>query len=164
MNVLMTAAVIGAAAIGEWFEGATVVWLFALGNILQSRSIEKTRNSIRSLIDLAPPEAFVKSGHQLIRKSVEDIRVGEVIAVNPGDRIPLDGEVLSGESSVNQAPITGESIPVDKHLGDSVYAGTINEHGSLEIRVTKLVEDTTISKIIHLVEEVQEQKHQQKPL
>lgn len=158
MNVLMTAAVIGAAAIGEWFEGATVVWLFALGNVLQTRSIEKTRNSIRNLIDLAPPEAWVKSGSQLVRKPVEDISVGEIIVVKPGDKIPLDGQVISGQSSVNQAPITGESIPVDKHAGDGVYAGTINEHGSLEIQVTKLVEDTTISKIIHLVEEAQEQK------
>ncbi|RAP76945.1 cadmium-translocating P-type ATPase [Paenibacillus montanisoli] len=158
MNVLMTAAVLGAAAIGEWFEGATVVWLFALGTVLQERSIEKTRNSIRSLIDLAPPEAFVKNGQQLVSKPVEDISVGEIIVVKPGDKIPLDGKVISGESTVNQAPITGESIPVDKHLGDSVYAGTINEHGSLEIRVTKLYEDTTISKIIHLVEEAQEQK------
>ncbi|UVI28435.1 heavy metal translocating P-type ATPase [Paenibacillus spongiae] len=158
MNVLMTAAVIGAAAIGEWFEGATVVWLFALGNILQARSIEKTRNSIRSLIDLAPPEAFVKGGRQLVRKPVEDISVGEIIVVKPGDKIPLDGTVINGESSVNQAPITGESIPVDMHVGDTVYAGTINEHGSLEVAVTKLVEDTTISRIIHLVEEAQEQK------
>lgn len=158
MNVLMTAAVLGAAAIGEWFEGATVVWLFALGNVLQSRSIEKTRNSIRSLIDLAPPEAWVKSGQELVRRSVEEVSVGDVFVVKPGDKIPLDGEVISGESSVNQAPITGESIPVDKEPGDGVYAGTINEHGSLEIKVTKLVQDTTISKIIHLVEEAQEQK------
>lgn len=158
MNVLMTAAVIGAAAIGEWLEGATVVWLFALGNVLQSRSIEKTRNSIRSLIDLAPAEAWVKEGKALMRKSVEEVSVGDVIVVKPGDKIPLDGEVISGESSVNQAPITGESIPVDKQAGDGVYAGTINEHGSLEVKVTKLVQDTTISKIIHLVEEAQEQK------
>ncbi|MDQ0900745.1 cation-translocating P-type ATPase [Paenibacillus sp. V4I7] len=158
MNVLMTAAVLGASAIGEWLEGALVVWLFALGNVLQSKSIEKTRNSIRSLIDLAPPEAFVKNGQELVRKSVEEISVGDVIVVKPGDKIPLDGLIISGESSVNQAPITGESIPVDKHVGDGVYAGTINEHGSLEIKVTKLVEDTTISKIIHLVEEAQEQK------
>lgn len=158
MNVLMTAAVLGAAAIGEWLEGATVVWLFALGSLLQERSIEKTRNSIRSLIDLTPPEALVKTGQQLIRTPVEDISVGHVIVVKPGDRIPLDGEVISGVSSVNQAPVTGESIPVDKRPGDAVYAGTINEHGSLEIRVTKLVEDTTISRIIHLVEEAQEQK------
>lgn len=158
MNVLMTAAVLGAAAIGEWLEGATVVWLFALGNVFQTKSIEKTRNSIRSLIDLAPPEAFVKNGQELVKKPVEEVSVGDVIVVKPGDKIPLDGQIISGESSVNQAPVTGESIPVDKHIGDSVYAGTINEHGSLEIKVTKLAEDTTISKIIHLVEEAQEQK------
>ncbi|MEV5025106.1 cadmium-translocating P-type ATPase [Paenibacillus sp. LPE1-1-1.1] len=158
MNVLMTAAVIGAAAIGQWLEGATVVWLFALGNVLQTRSIEKTRNSIRNLIDLAPPDAWVKVGTNMIRKPVEDISIGDIMIVKPGDKIPLDGEVIIGESSVNQAPITGESIPVDKIVGDQVFAGTINEHGLLEIRVTKLVEDTTIAKIIHLVEEAQEQK------
>ncbi|GGG70567.1 heavy metal translocating P-type ATPase [Paenibacillus radicis (ex Gao et al. 2016)] len=158
MNVLMTTAVVGAAIIGEWFEGATVVWLFALGNMLQTRSIEKTRDSIRSLIDLAPPEAYVKIGKELVRKPVENISIHEVIVVKPGDKIPLDGKVVQGESSVNQAPITGESIPVDKHIGDTVYAGTINEHGSLEIAVTKLVEDTAIARIIHLVEEAQDQK------
>jgi Zn2+/Cd2+-exporting ATPase len=158
MNVLMTAAVVGAAAIGEWLEGATVVWLFALGNVLQTKSIEKTRHSIRSLIDLAPPEAYVKYGQDVVRKPVDDVSVGETIVVKPGDKIPLDGEVVHGESSVNQAPITGESIPVDKLIGDTVYAGTINEHGSLEIKVTKLAEDTTIARIIHLVEEAQEQK------
>jgi len=158
MNVLMTAAVIGAAAIGQLLEGATVVWLFALGNVLQTRSIEKTRNSIRNLIDLAPPDAWVKIGDDLIRKSVEDIFVGQIMIVKPGDKIPLDGEVINGESSVNQAPITGESIPVNKIVGDQVFAGTINEHGLLEIKVTKLAEDTTIAKIIHLVEEAQEQK------
>ncbi|WP_027093258.1 heavy metal translocating P-type ATPase [Cohnella thermotolerans] len=158
MNVLMTAAVLGAAAIGEWLEGATVVWLFALGNVLQTKSIEKTRNSIRSLMDLAPPEAWVKSGGEWIKKPVEEVSVGEIIIVKPGEKIPLDGEIIVGESSVNQAPITGESIPVDKQAGDKVYAGTLNEHGTLEIRVTKLVEDTTVAKIIRLVEEAQEQK------
>ncbi|WP_181444556.1 cation-translocating P-type ATPase [Bacillus sp. 03113] len=158
MNVLMSAAAIGASLIGEWFEGATVVWLFAIGNFLQTKSIERTRNSIRNLMDLAPPEAWVKIGSEIINKSVEDISVGQTIIVKPGDKIPLDGEIVQGESSVNQAPITGESIPVDKEIGDTVYAGTINENGSLEIKVTKLVEDTTISKIIHLVEEAQEQK------
>ena len=158
MNVLMSAAAIGAALIGEWLEGATVVWLFAIGNYLQTKSIERTRNSIRNLMDLAPPEAWVQVGSEIIKKPVEEITVGDIIIVKPGDKIPLDGEIIQGESSVNQAPITGESIPVDKNIGDSVYAGTINEHGSLEIKVTKLVEDTTISKIIHLVEEAQEQK------
>ncbi|SFE79399.1 Cd2+/Zn2+-exporting ATPase [Bacillus sp. OV194] len=158
MNVLMSAAAIGAAFIGEWLEGATVVWLFALGNVLQNKSIEQTRNSIRNLMDLAPPEAWVQAGLDVVKKPVENISIGDVIIVKPGDKIPLDGEVFKGESSVNQAPITGESIPVDKQSGDNVYAGTINEHGTLEIKVTKLVEDTTISKIIHLVEEAQEQK------
>ncbi|MED4632835.1 heavy metal translocating P-type ATPase [Peribacillus frigoritolerans] len=158
MNVLMSAAAIGAALIGEWLEGATVVWLFAVGIALQNRSIEKTRNSIRNLMDLAPPEAWVLTGSELVRKPVEEISIGQVIVVKPGDKIPLDGEIIQGISSINQAPITGESIPVDKEIGDTVYAGTINESGSLEIKVTKLVADTTISKIIHLVEEAQEQK------
>nr|WP_304214370.1 heavy metal translocating P-type ATPase [Fredinandcohnia onubensis] len=158
MNVLMSAAAIGAALIGEWLEGATVVWLFALGTTLQSMSIEKTRNSIRNLMDLAPSEAFVKVGSELMKKPVEEVSIGDILIVKPGDKIPLDGEIVLGESSVNQAPITGESIPVDKETGDTVYAGTINESGSLEIKVTKLVEDTTIAKIIHLVEEAQEQK------
>jgi Zn2+/Cd2+-exporting ATPase len=158
MNVLMSAAAIGAAIIGEWFEGATVVWLFALGTALQNRSIEQTRKSIRNLMDLAPSEAWTKVGSELVKKLVDDVSIGEIVVIKPGDRIPLDGEITQGETSVNQAPITGESIPVDKIIGDTVYAGTINESGSIEIRVTKLVEDTTISKIIHLVEEAQEQK------
>ncbi|MED3917430.1 heavy metal translocating P-type ATPase [Priestia megaterium] len=158
MNVLMTVAALGAAVIGEWLEGATVVWLFALGVALQTRSIEQTRNSIRGLMDLAPSEAWVKENGQLIKKAAEDISIGSTIVVKPGDRIPLDGEIINGESSINQAPITGESIPVDKVMGDAVYAGTINESGSLEIKVTKLVEDTAIAKIIHLVEEAQEKK------
>ncbi|WP_110113902.1 heavy metal translocating P-type ATPase [Bacillus sp. CGMCC 1.16541] len=158
MNVLMTVAALGAALIGEWLEGATVVWLFALGVALQTRSIGQTRASIRNLMDLAPPEAWVKQGTQLVKKDVEEITIGHIIVVKPGDRIPLDGEIVKGESSINQAPITGESIPVDKQAGDVVYAGTINESGSLEIKVTKVVEDTTIAKIIHLVEEAQEKK------
>lgn len=158
MNVLMSAAAIGAAFLGEWLEGATVVWLFSLGLNLQNRAIEKTRKSIRGLMELTPPEAWVKVGNELIKKPVEDVSINDVIVVKPGDRIPLDGDVVDGESSVNQAAITGESIPVDKGKGSFVYAGSINEHGSLSVKVTKLIEDTTISKIIHLVEEAQEKK------
>lgn len=158
MNVLMISAAIGAALIGQWLEGATVVWLFALGATLQNQSIERTRESIRGLIDLAPSEAWVKVGTELIKKSVDDIAVNTTIVVKPGEKIPLDGTVIGGTSTVNQAPITGESIPIDKQIGDSVYAGTINEEGSLEITVTKLAEDTTLSRIIHLVEEAQEKK------
>ncbi|TYR81587.1 cadmium-translocating P-type ATPase [Priestia megaterium] len=158
MNVLMSVAAIGAAILGEWLEGATVVWLFSVGTALQNRSIERTRNSIRGLMDLAPLEAWVKVNGAIVKTAVEDVAVGQIIIVKPGDKIPLDGEIIAGESSINQAPITGESIPVDKEPGDRVYAGTINESGSLEIKVTKLVEDTTIAKIIHLVEEAQEKK------
>ncbi|MDF2680288.1 MAG: heavy metal translocating P-type ATPase [Brevibacillus sp.] len=158
MNVLMSVAAIGAALIGEWLEGATVVWLFAIGNWLQTNSIEKTRDSIRALMDLAPAEAWVKQGASMVRLPVEDVGVGDVIVVKPGEKVPLDGDILAGVSSVNQAPITGESIPVDKQAGDSVFAGSVNESGSLEVRVTRLVEDTAIAKIIHLVEEAQEKK------
>lgn len=158
MNVLMSAAAIGAAFLGEWQEGATVVWLFALGLNLQNRAIEKTRNSIRSLMELTPPEAWVKVGDEIVKQPVEQVSIHDIIVVKPGDRIPLDGDVIEGESSVNQAAITGESIPVDKGKGSFVYAGSINVHGSLTVKVTKLAEDTTISKIIHLVEEAQEKK------
>lgn len=158
MNVLMSSAAIGAAIIGEWFEGATVVWLFSFGVYLQNRSMDQTRKSIRTLMNLAPSMAWVPGENGLVQKPVEEILKGQIIVVKPGDKIPLDGNIQKGESSINQAPITGESLPVDKGVGEVVYAGTINESGSLEIVVTKLVEDTTLAKIIHLVEEAQEQK------
>ncbi|WP_199242636.1 heavy metal translocating P-type ATPase [Desulfosporosinus fructosivorans] len=158
MNVLMTTAAIGAAMIGQWLEAATVVWLFSLGIYLQTKTLDKTRDSIRSLMSLTPPEAWLKIGQDLVRTSVDDISVGDTIVIKPGEKIPLDGEIVSGTSSINQATITGESIPVDKNEGDTVYAGTINENGSLEVKVTKLIEDTTIAKIIQLVEEAQAKK------
>jgi len=158
MNVLMTAAAAGAALLGEWLEGATVVWLFTLGNVLQQRSIERTRRSVRALMDGTPKEAAVKTGGTLVRTPVADVAVGQIVAVSPGERIPLDGVVVGGASSVNQAPITGESVPVDKEPGSPVYAGTINENGALDIRVTKRAEDTTVARIIRLIEEAQEQK------
>ncbi|GAB4071877.1 heavy metal translocating P-type ATPase [Barrientosiimonas marina] len=158
MNVLMSMAAIGAVIIGEWLEGAMVVWLFSLGNVLQERSMEQTRQSISGLMDMVPSKAWVKTANGLVEKAVEMITPGDAIVVKPGDRIPLDGKVLTGETSVNQAPVTGESIPVDKTAGDAVYAGSINESGSLEMEVTKLAEDTTLSKIIHMVEEAQEQR------
>ena len=158
MNVLMSSAAIGAALIGQWSEGAMVLWLFAIGTMLQNKSVDKTRNSIRNLMNLAPAEAWVKQNGELIKKPVEDLSIGNIIVVKPGEKIPLDGEVVQGASTVNQAPITGESIPVDKETGDTVYAGTINESGSLEVKVTKLVEDSAIARIIHMVEEAQEKK------
>ncbi|MGD8189560.1 heavy metal translocating P-type ATPase [Brevibacillus ginsengisoli] len=158
MNVLMTIAAIGAAFIGEWLEGASVVFLFGVGNVLQSMSIAKTRQSIRSLMNLTPPEVTVQKNGQWVVAAVEELQVGEVFLVRPGERIPLDGVILSGASGVNQAPITGESLPVEKQAGDSVFAGSINENGALEIRATKRLGDSTIARIIHLVEEAQEKK------
>lgn len=158
MNVLMSSAAIGAVLIGEWFEGATVVFLFSLGTSLQNSSMEKTRHSIRGLMDLAPSEAWVNMDGNLVKKPAADIEIGETIVVKPGDRIPLDGDITSGYTSINEAPITGESIPVDKTTGDTVFAGTINDSGSIDVKVTKHTDDTAIARIIHQVEEAQEQR------
>ncbi|MDT8901426.1 heavy metal translocating P-type ATPase [Anaeroselena agilis] len=158
MNFLMTFAVIGAAIIGEWGEAATVAFLFSFGNTLQTYTMDKTRQSIRALMELAPPEALVRRDGQELQMLVEDIVLGDTIIVKPGERIAMDGVVKSGASAVNQATITGESVPVEKTAGDSVYAGTVNEHGVLEIEVTKVAADSTLAKIMHLVEEAQAQK------
>jgi Cd2+/Zn2+-exporting ATPase len=158
MNFLMSVAIIGAAAIGQWSEAATVVFLFSLGNTLQAYTMDKTRQSIRALMELSPSDALVRRNNVEQRLSVDEIEIGDIIIVKPGERIPMDGDVIDGESSVNQATITGESMPVEKLPGDFVYAGTLNEHGSLEIAVRKLAQDSTLSKIMHLVEEAQSQK------
>lgn len=158
MNFLMTVAIIGAAAIGEWSEGAAVAFLFSFGNSLQAYTLDKTRQSIRSLMELAPLEALVRRGKEEIRLPVEDIEVGDIVIVKPGERIAMDGIVYNGVSAVNQATITGESIPVEKTAGDTVYAGTVNEHGALEITVTKTADNSTLARISHLVEEAQGQK------
>ncbi len=158
MNLLMTIAVIGASAIGAFEEAATVVFLFSFGNTLQGYTLDKTRNSIRALMKLTPNEALVRRGVTEMKLPVEKIAVGDTIVVLPGERIAMDGKVSSGYSTVNEAPITGESIPVEKHPGDEIYAGTINENGSLEVKATKLARDNTISRIIHMVEEAQGQR------
>ena len=158
MNVLMSVAVLGAAGIGQWSEGAAVVFLFALSELLEALSLGRARRAIQSLMQLSPEAALLKRGDSFEEVPVERVKVGDTIAVKSGSRVPLDGEVISGTSAINQAPITGESLPVEKKPGDTVFAGTINGEGALDVRVTKLSTDTTLARIIHLVEEAQSQK------
>jgi Cd2+/Zn2+-exporting ATPase len=163
MNLLMTLAALGAAALGDWAEAATVVLLFAFGGTLQAYTLEKTRGAIRALMDLSPDTALVqrtelRQGTELtrhVRLPVEEVLPGEIVIVGPGERIPLDGVVLSGSSSVDQSAITGESIPVDVGPGSEVFAGTINGPGAFTMRTIRPASDTTLARIIHLVEESQ---------
>lgn len=157
-NLLVTLAAIGAVAIGEWSEAASVMFLFALGSALEAFTVERTRNSIKGLMELSPKEASVIRNGREMRVSVEEVCVGETIIVRPGDRIPMDGVVVNGLTSVDESAITGESVPSEKTVGSTVYAGTINQRGSLDIRVTRLVGDDTLSRIISLVEEAQAMK------
>lgn len=158
INFLMSLAIVGAIIIGEYAEAASLAFLFSLAELLEEFSVGRARRSLRELIKLAPREARVRRNGEELLCPVEEIAVGEVCIVKPGERIALDGRVLAGSSFVNQAPITGESVPVEKRPGDEVFAGTINHEGYLEIRVTKRAKDTTLARIIHLVEEAEAQK------
>jgi len=156
MNLLMTVAVLGAAVIGEWFEAAIVSFLFAFSLALESWSVGRARRAVEALLAIAPPTARVLSADGSTSEvPAADVAVGTRILVKPGDRVPLDGTVLRGNSAVNQAPITGESMPVDKSGGSDVFAGTINGDGALEVETTKLAGETTLAQIIRMVEEAQ---------
>jgi len=158
MNVLMTIAIIGAMLIGEVQEGAMVVLLFAISEALEGYAMEKSRDSIQSLIDLTPDMALKRIGNEYVEVAVDDLMIDDVVRILPGKKVPIDGIVINGQSNVNQASITGESIPVTKGMDDEVYSGTLNESGQLEVRVTKRSHETKLAKMIHLVEEAQSEK------
>jgi Cd2+/Zn2+-exporting ATPase len=158
INVLMLIAATGAILLGQWSEAAAVVFLFAVAQALELRTLERARTAVRALIELTPSDALVRTAEGDRRVSVDELAPGMVIVVRPGEKFPIDGEVVGGASAVNQAPVTGESIPVDKAAGDEVYAGSINGRGALEIRITKLRRDTMLARIIHLVEQAQSER------
>jgi Cd2+/Zn2+-exporting ATPase len=158
MNVLMSIAAIGAVAIGEWGEGSSVLILFAIGLMLQTLTLDRTRRAIQGLLQLAPQEANVMREGSESRVAVAEVQIGEIVIVRPGDRVPVDGNVIVGESSVDQSPITGESIPVEVEPGSKLFAGSINGDGVIEVRTTKSATDTTLARIIYMVEEAQSSK------
>lgn len=158
INLLMVIAATGATVVGEWVEAATVVFLFGVAEWLEGWAERRARRATEALLEIAPKTAAVKRGESFVELPVEEVTVGDIFAVKSGMSVPLDGEVLAGRSAINQAPITGESVPVEKKKGDAVFAGTINGEGALEIRVTKAAGDTTLARIIRLVREAQEQK------
>ncbi len=159
MNLLMTIAVIGAALIGQWPEAAVVIWLFGIAEMIEALSLDRARNAIRKLMDLAPETALVKQPDGRWEEvQAEAVPLGALVRVRPGERIALDGVVASGASSVNQAPITGESMPVEKNPGDTVFAGTINERGTLEFEVRSRKGETTLDRIARSVQEAQGQR------
>jgi Cd2+/Zn2+-exporting ATPase len=158
MNTLMATAAVGALLVGEWAEAASAMFLFSLAQLLEARSMDRARNAIRRLLDLSPKEATVRKEGGDIRQPVDRIVVGDVVVLRPGERVPVDGIVLEGTSSVNQAPITGESLPVAKTRGSRVLAGSLNGRGVLDIRAEKPASDSSLARIIHLVENAQAQR------
>ncbi len=155
VSVLMTIAVIGAVAIGDYFEAATVAFLYALSLVMENWSVGRAKNAVAALMDLKPLTARVIDGGQTSITRVEEVPVGKSVRVLPGEKIPLDGKIISGSTSVDQSPITGESVPVEKNIDDEVFAGTVNNQGAFEFEVTRASSDTTLARIIHRVAEAQ---------
>ena len=158
INALMSIAVTGAVLIGQWPEAAMVSVLFAIAELIEAKSLDRARRAIRGLLDLTPAQATVQIDGQWRELDVREVALGSTVRVRPGERIALDGEVVNGRSSVNQAPITGESLPVEKAPGEPLFAGTINGEGELEYRTTRGADDSTLARIIHAVEEAQGSK------
>jgi len=155
VNVFVVVALLATIAVGEFRPAAIIVFIMAAAGALESYTLDKTRKSIRDLLDFAPRMATVRRQEEEVIVPVAELQVGDVVVVKPGARIPVDGVVTAGASSVNQAPITGESMPVEKFQGSSVFSGTLNESGRLDIRTEKVGENTTLARIVHLVQEAQ---------
>jgi Zn2+/Cd2+-exporting ATPase len=160
VNLLMIFAALGAAIIGQPLEGAILLFLFSLSNTLQTYAMDRSRKAIRKLLDLRPSLAVVHRGSTLETVPVDELKHGDIVVVRPGERIPIDGEITNGSSAVDQSAITGESIPIHKGMGDAVFAGTVNGAGAIDVRVTHLAKDTTLAKIVQLVEKAQANKAQ----
>ena len=158
INILMMAATVGSAVLGMWDEAAFLVFLYGAAEGLEEYTHARTRASIRKLLDLAPEEARVIRNGNEVMIPAEELVVGDIFVVRPGESIPTDGIIIKGNSSINEAPVTGESIPIEKKEGMNVFAATINQEGALEVKATAAFEDNTLSKMVHLVEEAQEQK------
>ena len=158
VDLLMVLAAAGAAAVGEWPEGAVLLFLFSLSNTLEEFVLGRTRRAVEALMDLTPEAATVRRDGVEQRVAVEELRLDDVVIVRPGERIPADGTLLSGHTSVDQAPVTGESMPVEKAIGDVLFAATLNGSGAIEVRVTKLASESTLSRIVRLVEQAQSEK------
>lgn len=158
IRLLMVCGAAGAIYLGFWDEAAMLVFIYSLGDVLEIYATDRARGSIRALMELAPREALVKRNGTESTLPVEEINIGDVIIIRPGEKVPLDGKVIFGATSIDESPITGESMPKDIKQGDIVYAGAINQRGSIEVEVTKLSKDTTLAKIIHSVEEAQARK------
>jgi Cd2+/Zn2+-exporting ATPase len=158
MNFLMTIAILGAVGIGEYVEAAAIAFLFAFAELLESYSVDRVRASVESLMELTPDSATLLRDGMELRVTAGELVLGDVVLVRPGERIPVDGTVVEGASAVDQAPITGESLPVDKVPGDGVFAGTVNQEGYLHIRVDREAGRSTLARIVHLVEEAESRK------
>ena len=156
IKTLVTLAAVGAVAIGAYWEAAAVVFLFSLGSYLEGRTMRKTRNALEELLEMTPDTATVRRDGQLQEVPAREVEDGDIVVVKPGEKIPVDGDVIDGESAVNQAPVTGESAPVYKSPGEEVYAGTINQEGAIEVETTGAGSDTTLQRIIRRVEQAQE--------
>lgn len=158
VDLLMILAAVGAALVNQWHEGAILLFLFSLSGVLETYAMGRSRRAIHALLELRPTVADVRREGVIVEVRVEDLQTGDIVVLEPGARIPIDGKVVSGTSTVNQASITGESMPVLKQVGDEVFAGTLNENGAMDIRVTRPASESTLARIIALVEEAQDNR------